>query len=142
MVMMVSCKASLNKAAYQAAELPGNISGSPKVRAELIAKWRLLSLWSLRTDGVQRVFTSTAMATLVLAKLREPLISAKPQRCLSADRMSCKTSGDKVIPDCRASAGGGDQRVNDSICIHCQETALVSDIWERGNTRQADSSAL
>lgn len=50
MVMMVSCKASLNKAAYQAAELPGNISGSPKVRAELIAKWRLLSPWSLRTD--------------------------------------------------------------------------------------------
>lgn len=41
-VMMASCKASLNKAAYQAAELPGNISGSLKARAELVTKWRLL----------------------------------------------------------------------------------------------------
>lgn len=62
-VMMVSYSASLNKAAYQAVELPGNISGSLKVRAELITKWRLLSLWSSRTDGVQRLFTAPAIAT-------------------------------------------------------------------------------
>ncbi len=62
-VMMVSCKAGLNKAAYQAVGLPGNISGSMKVRAELTTKWRLLSQWSHGTDGAQRLFTVTAMAT-------------------------------------------------------------------------------
>lgn len=41
---MESCKVGLNKAACQAAELLGNISGSMRVRAELITKWRLLSL--------------------------------------------------------------------------------------------------
>lgn len=60
---MVSCKAGLNKAAYQAVGLPGNISGSMKVRAELTTKWRLLSQWSHGTDGAQRLFTVTAMAT-------------------------------------------------------------------------------
>ena len=37
-VMIVSCKAGLNKAAYQAAELLEKISGSLNVRAELITK--------------------------------------------------------------------------------------------------------
>lgn len=68
---MVSCKAGLNKAASQAVELPRNISGSLKVRAELITKWRLLSLWSRRTDGVLRMFRATATATFSVKEVSE-----------------------------------------------------------------------
>ena len=66
-VMMVSCKAGLNKAAYQAVELSGKISGSLDVRAELIAKWKLLSQWSRRTDG--KLFMATAMARFLVKNL-------------------------------------------------------------------------
>ena len=70
-VMMVSCTAGLNKAAHQAVEPPGNISGSLKVRAELITKWGMLSPWSRRTDGVRRMFTATAMATFSVKEVSE-----------------------------------------------------------------------
>lgn len=70
-VMILSCKAGLNKAAYQAAELPGKISGSLNVRAELITKWRLLSLRSHTTDGVQRLFTATVMAKFSVKEVSE-----------------------------------------------------------------------
>lgn len=36
-------------------------------------------------------------------------------------------------------AGGDDQRVNGSMCIHCQAAALVFDIWEGGQIAQADT---
>lgn len=69
--MIVSRKAGLNKAAYQAAELPGKISGSLNVRAELITKWSLLSLWSRPTDGGQGLFTATVMAKFSVKEVSE-----------------------------------------------------------------------
>lgn len=68
---MVNCKAGLNKAAYQAVELPGKISGSLNVRAELIAKWKLLSLWSCTTDREQRLFMATVMVRFSVKEVSE-----------------------------------------------------------------------
>lgn len=68
-VVTVKDKADLNKADDQSVELPEKISGSLNERAELITTWKLLSIWSHRTDRRLTPFIAVAVENFLVKEV-------------------------------------------------------------------------